>query len=377
MNTITLEHVQLFMSLFRGRNDIYARRWEKDGKNGYSPSYEVDWIEFRKFKAQGGKFSDFPNKKAHLLTAEVIQNHLKGIQAVGIYPLLIDNTSYFIAADFDKEKWQAESKSFLKVCKEYGIPAYLEKSRSGKGAHVWIFFTDKYPANKSRSIVFELVRKALNLSEFEKEVSFDRLFPSQDYHSSKGIGNLIAVPLHGELLPLGKTAFLHPETLEVIDDHWQYLKQIRKISIQELDKLYESLVNTKTDSSLARKYVQQDNSALSIILGSTIKLPKVSLQPQLVKFLREKLNFFNTEYLVKERMGISTYQTEKYFKLISEAGEYIHIPRGFINELLAFCKEQNMQYKIIDERQVKPEITITSKITLYDYQQAVFEDVIN
>lgn len=109
MNSITFDQVQVFISLFRGRNDIFAKRWKKDGRNGYSPAYEVDWTEYRAFKAKGGKFSDFPNKKPLLLTTEIIQDHLNGIQTIGVYPLLTDNSSYFIAADFDKENWQDES----------------------------------------------------------------------------------------------------------------------------------------------------------------------------------------------------------------------------------------------------------------------------
>src|SRR5258706_2229701 len=110
-------------------------------------------------------------------------------------------------------------------------------------------------------------------------------------------------------------------------------------------------------------------------MGSMIKLPKVGLQPQLVKFLRDKLNFFNTEYLVKEKMGISTYQTEKYFKLISESREYVLIPRGFLNQLIAFCKEQNLSYEILDERKLQTEVNFNPKITLHDYQQTALEDI--
>lgn len=160
----------------------------------------MNWTEFNEFKAKGGKSADFPHKKPLLLTTEVIQAYLNGEQEIGIYPLLTDNTSHFIAADFDKENWQKDSKSFIKTCNKYEIPVYLERSRSGNGAHVWIFFEEKYPANKSRSIVFELIRKALKLSEFEKEISFDRLFPNQDYHSNQGMGNLIALPLNGKLI---------------------------------------------------------------------------------------------------------------------------------------------------------------------------------
>ncbi len=119
------------MSLFKGRNDIYARRWEKDGRNGYSPAYQLTWQEFAAFKAKGGKFSDFPNKKPLLLTTEVIQDHLNGTQTIGIYPLFTDNTSHFIAADFDKENWKEESRALINIWEKYKIPAYLERSRSG------------------------------------------------------------------------------------------------------------------------------------------------------------------------------------------------------------------------------------------------------
>ncbi len=309
MNKVTFDQIQLFMSLFKGRNDIYARRWEKEGKSGYSPAYEVDWTAFGAFKAKGGKFSDFPNKKPLLLTTEVIQAHLIGVQTIGIYPLLTDNTSRFIAADFDKENWQEESKAFVAVCTEHNIPAYLERSRSGKGAHVWVFFEEKYPANKSRAIIFELIRKALKLSEFEKEISFDRLFPNQDYHANQGIGNLIALPLHGTSVTAENTMFLNPQTMETISEQWEYLKSVRKISIKELDTLYKTLVEEDTHLSSTPTLPPINKETLehlTIIIRNTIKLPKESLQPQLVKFLRDKLNFFNTEYLVKEKMGIST-----------------------------------------------------------------------
>lgn len=378
MNSISFEQIQLFMSLFKGRNDIYAKRWEKDGRSGYSPAYEVDWTAYRAFKAKGGKFSDFSNKKPLLLTTEVIRDHLTGKQTIGIYPLLTDNTSHFIAADFDKENWQDESKAFVSVCTENNIPAYFERSRSGNGAHVWIFFEDNYPANKPRAIIFELIRKALKLSEFEKEISFDRLFPNQDYHTNQGIGNLIALPLNGMAINDQHTLFLNPQTLEVIFEQWEYLKSAQKISIKELDVLYNTLVKGNNQPSSASNITTTNRvkqKQLTIIIGNTIKLPKVSLQPPLVKFLREKLNFFNTEYLVKEKMGISTYQTEKYFKLISESGEYVLLPRGFLSELVTFCKEQNMQFKIIDERKLQTEVAFTPKIRLYDYQLSSLEEI--
>lgn len=368
-------NIPLYMSIFRGRNDIYARRWEKNGKSGYSPAYELNWNEFMSFKAKGGKFSDFPNKKPLMLTLEVIQSHFTGAQTIGIYPLLEDNTSHFIAADFDKENWQKESTAFVNTCKEYGIFSYLERSRSGKGAHVWIFFEDKYPAQKSRVIVLELVRKALNLSAFEKEVSFDRLFPNQDYHTGQGFGNLIALPLQGKSYEEGNSVFLDLETFKVLPNQWEYLKTIQRVTPKQLDNLYNTLVKVDVNAPNNNAKLKLKPDTLSVIINNHIQLQKSSLNPLLVNFLKDQLNFFNTEYLVKKRIGVSTYQTEKYFKLISETTEFVHIPRGFVEQLKSFCQENEIPYTIVDERRLKTPLTFKSKINLYDYQKQALEEI--
>lgn len=373
---MNIDNVKLFLSIFRGRNDIYARYWEKNGKSGYGPAYEFDWNEFMAFKAKGGRMADFPNKKPKPLTFEVIDSHLCGIQTIGIYPLFEDNTSCFIVADFDKENWQEESKSFIKTCKLYDIPAYLERSKSGKGGHVWIFFEEKYPAVKSRAIILEIIRESLNLSQFEKEISFDRLFPNQDYHTHQGIGNLIALPLQKNSLQQGNTVFLNPDTFKIIEDQWQFLASIKKLTVSTLDDLYDRLI--KKDKSLETNKNQEIKSSgktLEIAISNQIILKKEELKPQLIQFLREKLNFFNTEYLIKKKIGLSTYQTEKYFKLIQETPETILIPRGFINQLISFCQEKGISYKVTDTRIKLPEVKFKSKISLYDYQLNVFKEI--
>ncbi|MCL5069585.1 MAG: restriction endonuclease subunit R, partial [Actinobacteria bacterium] len=201
---ISEEELNLYMSLFKGRNDIYARRWEKNGKSGYTPAYRFDWNEYLKHKARGGNFQNFSNKEKIPLTKDVVKKHLIGAYFIGIYPLLEDNTSYFIAVDFDGKEWKKDSRKFLVECMSLKIPVYLEKSLSGMGAHLWIFFKNKYPASKSRRIFLEIIRKVFNLSEFDREVSFDRIFPNQDYHSGKGLGNLVALPLNGRYLKENK-----------------------------------------------------------------------------------------------------------------------------------------------------------------------------
>ncbi len=146
------EKLNLFKSLFKGREDVFAIRWEKSKKSGYMPAYHYDPYMYRLHKMKGGTFKDYKDKTYLPLTDQQLLKHFNGEQLIGIYPLLQDNTSWFIAADFDKENWADECRTFINICKEHGIPSYLERSRSGKGGHVWIFFDKPYPATRSRKI---------------------------------------------------------------------------------------------------------------------------------------------------------------------------------------------------------------------------------
>jgi hypothetical protein len=317
MNTTTetgvIENrIGIFKSVFRGRDDIYAIRWEKDGKSGYTPAYDINWDTYKKHKTQGGTFKDFQEKKPQPLTDSALKEHLSGKKTIGIYPLLTDNTSFLLAADFDQKNWIEESRSFISVCNEHNIPAYLERSRSGNGGHVWIFFKEAYPAYKSRKIAFELIRKALKISDLQKEISFDRLFPNQDYHSMKGFGNLIALPLNGQSLRQGNTCFISPELLEPFPDPWEFLKQIQFIETSKMDELYSTCVKTSGQSSLSQ--AASLNGGLQIFLKNQIYLHRSQLHPGLNHFLRDNLNFQNADYIIKKKIGKSVYKTEKYFK---------------------------------------------------------------
>ena len=253
MISITEQQLELYMSIFQGRIDVYARRWEKEDRSGYSPAYEFNWDEFLVHKNKGGSMKDFGNKKLLPLTKEVIKKHLLGQHVVGIYPILPDNTSYFIAADFDEENWLTDSKSFIRVCEKVGLSAYLERSRSGNGGHAWIFFSESYPCYKSRQIVLELIRKVFYFSEFEKEVSFDRLFPNQDMLSKAGFGNLIALPLQGKSTESGNAVFVDPETTLPFSDQWQFLSGIKKHSVMDLDGIHQSIFSDTTKLPLNTK----------------------------------------------------------------------------------------------------------------------------
>ncbi len=366
-------HIAVYKSLFRGREDIYAVRWEKDGRNGYMPAYKVDWDDYNRHKSDGGTFANYTKKEYLPFNDAALKEHFLGKTTVGIYPLLSDNTSFFIAADFDEDNWQESILKLHKVCQEIELPTVIERSRSGNGGHLWLFFEENIPAFQSRKIMFELLLQSGIISKFEKEPSFDRLFPNQDIHSGKGIGNLIAIPLQGYSLTHRNSCFLNPDTFEPIGDQWAFLTTIRKISKQKIDSLYLQL-SGRTKEVFTSKYAGSKSSfELEIVINSEIYLKRIQLNQKLIEFLRDNLNFLNSDYIVKKRLGKTAYNIEKYFKLIEETPEGIIIPRGFASSLVKFCNAENIPIKIIDERCKQDEITVNSKIDLLPHQEEVLE----
>ena len=166
--------------------------------------------------------------------------------------------------------------------------------------------------------------------------------------------------------------FLDIDSYKIIGDQWEYLKNIKKISTAQLDNLYNQLIRKETDKLSETVKINSSSDILTINIGNLIKLDKQNLHPLLVHFLRENLNFFNAEYAVKKKLGISTYQTEKYFKLINEEEEFVNIPRGFVNRLIQFCQEKEIPFVLNDERKLKPVTVFKSKIALYDYQKVLY-----
>lgn len=365
--------IELFLTLFKGRNDIYAKRWEKDDRTGYMPAYQVDWSDYNKHKASGGTFSNYDKKEFLPFSTDAVIEHLTGRLAVGIYPLLEDNSSYFIAADFDKSNWAEECRNLYKVCIDNEIPAYIERSRSGSGGHIWIFFENRYPAKNSRQIMFELLRIANIISTFEKEPSFDRLFPNQNYHSGKGIGNLIALPLNGKSLQDNNSCFLNPENFKPYEDQWKFLKSIKKISTNKLNEIFGKLFGDIPVLELLSNIEDKRTPELEITIQNQVYLKRNQLNRKLTIFLRDNLNFLNSDYLVKKNLGKSVYKTEKYFKLIEEERSQILIPRGFVSTLVNFCRKENIPFNIKDNRKKLQEINIKADIDLFLHQELAIE----
>jgi superfamily II DNA or RNA helicase len=373
MSSVSINNIQLFKSLFTGREDVFAIRWKKGNKSGYIPAYLYDPYRYRVHKMNGGTFQSYTDKEYLALTDKEIEKHLNGEQHIGIYPLLKDNTSWFIVADFDKVDWVDDCRKFIRACNEKEISAYLERSRSGNGGHVWIFFEQPYPAIKNRKIFISILEQTGIFSLFDKSSSFDRMFPNQDFLSGKGFGNLIALPLYKKTAEQGNSCFIDIESLEPIPDQWAFLKNIQRISTLKLDELHQ-IHNTQQNipASVLR---QSYNKKLSIRLENIVKINRNAISAPLINFLKEELNFLNTQFLIKKKMGKNAFGIERYFKLLEEKENEVIIPRGFIGKTIRFCRENKIEYDFTDERKKLKEVSFLFNTKLLEHQQTIIDAI--
>lgn len=244
-----VQKINIFRNLFRGRTDIFANRWQnKQGRSGYSVACNNEWKQGICNKPRV-KCQDCDHRQFTEINDNVIYRHLAGQQVVGIYPLLHDNSCYFLATDFDKGHWQEEVKAMAKVCRSFEIPYAIEISRSGNGAHLWIFFNEKVPAKEARLLGFSLLDKAMEVYPNLSFDSYDRLFPNQDIMPEGGFGNLIALPLQREARLADNSSFVD-NNLNIIQDQWQHLAQMKCLSYQELSK---ALIKISPNSALFKE----------------------------------------------------------------------------------------------------------------------------
>ncbi|MFQ5779440.1 MAG: DNA primase small subunit domain-containing protein, partial [Nitrospiria bacterium] len=226
--------VALFRRLFRGRTDVYPLRWKSaKGKSGYSPACGNEWKPGVCHKPRI-KCSDCDQRLLLPVTDQVIYGHLTGQHTVGVYPLLSDDTCYFLAADFDEAKWREDAVAFMQSCREMDIPAALEISRSGKGAHIWIFFADPVPAREARQLGAALISHTCERTRQLSLSSYDRLFPNQDILPKGGFGNLIALPLQKQPREQGYSVFVDVN-FTPYPDQWAFLESVQPMSRPELE----------------------------------------------------------------------------------------------------------------------------------------------
>jgi superfamily II DNA or RNA helicase len=222
----------------------------------------------------------------------------------------------------------------------------------------------------SRALLLHLIRKSLNISEFTDENSFDRLFPNQDVHTKQGFGNLIALPLQGTAIKQQNAVFLDPETLFPYPDQWEFLSMINRISKIAFEEIYQAVFSPNSTVNKPKSKTE-----IKIIIRNKLVLSKQQLPSSVITFLKEKLQIFNMEYLIKQRMGLSTYKTEKIFYLIDDHGDTIEIPRGFLEKLTEFLSSNETAYEITDERTFHDNVDFHSTIELRPYQQTVIDAI--
>ncbi len=323
------EKVAIVRSLFRGREDVYALYWEstRTGESGYAPAVVGGW----------GGARHGPKTYLHL-TDEAIEKHLRGRESIGIYPLLEDDKCWFLACDLDGKTWQLDAAALFEACADKRVPAALERSRSGNGAHLWVFFAAPVAAASARRLGALLLREAMARRGELDLASYDRLFPNQDFLPQKGFGNLIALPLQGRCRKAGTSVFLDPTTLAPAPDQWVLLSSLERLPLEQL----ESLVAQSEDVPVGpaaiatRTRAERDNrlpSEIACTIGADLVIPKASLPPPLLAELKHLASLHNPLFYERQRLRLSTHQTPRLIRCYEETLTHLQLPRGLREQL--------------------------------------------
>ena len=373
--------IALFRNLFRGREDVFAVRWEgKGGKSGYLPAGEMDWHAIHAAKPEDRKKVGRKTRILHPLTDEVVKNHLTGKQTVGIYPLLPDETCWFLAADFDKKSWMADATAFIATCRHFQVPAFVERSRSGNGAHIWMFFDRPVSAIDARKLGCALLTHTMERRHEVGLDSYDRLFPSQDTMPKGGFGNLIALPLQKRPRDQGNTVFLD-ELFQPYADQWRFLESIERIAAGRLANIIHEIAprgnpvgvhlsladddggEAPWDWSPSRKRAErpvngQTPSIVRLVVSNLVFIEKKDLPSAMVDRLVRVAAFQNPEFYRAQAMRLSTYGKPRVISCGEVFPEHIGLPRGCVEEVTNLFKSHSVKVEIQDERSAGKKIDV-------------------
>ena len=389
------EKIKLFRSLFRGREDVFARRFEskKTGKTGYQPACRNEWVLGLCGKPQK-KCRNCSNKAYIELTDEEIRAHLTGEKnskpfVLGVYPLLKDETCWFLALDFDNEQWKSDAEVFLDTCTTEDIPAYLERSRSGNGGHVWLFFEERVEASLARKFGSALITKTLDIRPEIGLDSFDRFFPNQDTIPRGGFGNLIALPLQKKAREKNHSIFID-RYFNPYPDQWSFLANIKKIDKNFIEDFVQKVQNNGellpvgTDFGVQleadtpweiknRIHYPDVNELLpekiDIILSNQIFIDYTGLPSVIINRILRLASFSNPEFYQAQRMRLPTWDKPRILYLYEQFPKHIAIPIGCYDELIGLLNHYNIKLIVKDERTHGIPIDIKFSGTLKDDQR--------
>ena len=407
------EHASLLYSYFKGRQDVYSLR---SSKKGYYTQCNNFWKYGICPKRDGTKIKcqDCSSQDYKELKGRVILQHLQGIKedctdVVGLYPLFPDGSCWFLVFDFDNhdesaepsKEWQQEVNALREMCSVLGIDSLVERSRSGKGAHVWIFFSDPIQASKARKFGESLLRKGAESVSLKNFTYYDRMMPMQDFLPEGKLGNLIALPLQGRALRNGNSAFVD-ESWNTYKDQWKRLRETRRLSEKEVDDLiklwcpdddamsifqndvvedtaagHTSLLFGQTPASTNRDFHAEDaDGSVKIILSDGIYVNKKGLKDRMQNAIRRIAAYSNPQFFQTLKLGFSTKDTPRIVYNGYDEGDYIVIPRGCYDELISQLSVAGVRYDVVDKRQKGRKIDIHFNGDLYPEQQIAAEKML-
>lgn len=358
------QKIQLFSSLFRGRADVFACRWtNQSGRSGYSVACHNEWKPgiCNKPKVKCGECQ---HRSYTPLDKSVVHGHLTGKMTIGVYPLLNGDLCWFLAADFDKSDWKESVSAFREACADAQIDCAVEISRSGNGAHAWIFFDAPVTAVQARSLGFALMDKAMDLYPKLDFDSYDRLFPNQDTMPAGGFGNLIALPLQYEPRIYGSTLFVDLDFKPYVDQ-WKYLSGLKRLQANSLGQLMENLdyaVQQPNPLELEGEQPWESNlpisespimgcpSKITLISANQTFIPIANLPSQLLARLKRLATFANPAFFKTQALRFSTQGIPRHISCARIERDYLCLPRGCIDEAEQLLKRQGIAVAFQDHR---------------------------
>jgi hypothetical protein len=367
--------VAFYAALFSARTDVYATRFDnpRTGKGGWVPAVRGGW-------RKGTRHED----RDYLpLTPAVLAAHLKGEVHIGLYPLLDGDRCWWLAADFDGPEAMFDALMYVKAGRALRVTVALEVSRSGAGAHAWVFFTSPVPAELARRLGTGLLREAMALRGRMTLASYDRLFPSQDLLPAGGVGNLIAAPLFRPARQNGATVFLDMETLEPHKDQWAYLSTLGRMTPHELkraaDRAGKVVVATEVTRLVAPSSTATRPQAAPVLrarLGAGIRIEQAELTPGLAATLRHAASMHNPLFYERQRMRASTYNIPRFLHSYDETldGGLI-LPRGLLGTVTDLAAQAGSRLDITDERALGTAQEFTFAATLTTPQRAAVTEL--